>query len=82
MSMINKSITITDQQDCWIKEQIEIGRFGDESEAIRFLICDFQLREESDASKLEALRAELIKGEESGFSVEVPQDFFSKLYRS
>ena len=36
--MINKNIELTSQQDSWIKHQIEIGYFDNESEVVRELI--------------------------------------------
>ena len=32
MPMVKKSISITDQQDSWIKSQISTGHFGNESQ--------------------------------------------------
>jgi antitoxin ParD1/3/4 len=62
MSTTRKTITVTDQQDAWIKAQIESGDFTNDSEYIRDLIRRDQARQ----AELEALRVELIKGEESG----------------
>lgn len=68
MPMVKKSISITDQQDGWIKAQIETGHFGNESEVIRELIRERQIREQETPAEIEAIRAALIKGEQSGFS--------------
>ena len=38
MSMHRKTITLTEQQDSWVKGQIESGQFGNDSEYIRYLI--------------------------------------------
>ncbi len=38
MGMVRKSISVTEQQDSWIKAQIQTGHFGNESEVIRELI--------------------------------------------
>jgi len=38
MSMHRKTVTLTKQQDDWIKSQIESGHFGNDSEYIRDLI--------------------------------------------
>jgi antitoxin ParD1/3/4 len=62
MSTTRKTITVTDQQDAWIKAQIEAGDFTNDSEYIRDLIRRDQARQ----AELEMVRAELIKGEESG----------------
>ena len=35
MSMIKKTITVTDQQEAWIKSRIASGHYGNDSEFIR-----------------------------------------------
>lgn len=40
MSMHRKTITLTEQQDDWVKGQVESGHFGNDSECIsRSRIC-------------------------------------------
>ncbi len=68
MPMVKKSISVTDQQDSWIKTQIKTGHYGNESEVVRELIRERQLREQETPAEIEAIRAALIEGEESGFS--------------
>lgn len=68
MPMVKKSISITDQQDGWIKAQIKTGHFGNESEVIRELIRERQIREQETSAEIEGIRAALIEGEQSGFS--------------
>ena len=68
MGLVKKSISITEQQDGWIKAQIKTGHFGNESEIIRELIRERQLREQESFTEVEAIRAALIVGEQSGFS--------------
>jgi len=68
MPMVKKSISITDQQDSWIKAQIKTGHYGNESEVVRELIRERQLRDQETPAEIEAIRAALIEGEESGFS--------------
>lgn len=70
MAMVKKSITITDQQNEWIKAQIAKGNFGNESEVFRDLIR----REQSKAAEIEAIRAKLIEAEKSGFSGRMPEE--------
>ncbi|MFN0300380.1 MAG: type II toxin-antitoxin system ParD family antitoxin [Burkholderiales bacterium] len=64
MGTARKTITITEQQDAWIKAQIGLGGFTNDSEYIRDLIRRDQVRK----VEIEALRAELIRGEQSGTS--------------
>ena len=68
MAMVKKSITVTDQQDSWIKAQIQMGHYGNESEVVRELIRERQLREREASHGIEAIRAKLIQAEESGFT--------------
>lgn len=69
MPMVKKSISVTDQQDGWIKAQIETGCFGNESEVVRELIRERQMRErQTSVEAIDAIRAALIAGEKSGFS--------------
>ncbi len=68
MAMVKKSITVTTQQDDWIKAQIESGYFGNESEVIRELIRERQIKEQETPAEIEAIRQALIEGEKSGFS--------------
>lgn len=62
MSTVRKTITLTDQQDHWVKAQIEAGHYTNDSEYIRDLIR----REQERMGQLEAIRTALIEGENSG----------------
>lgn len=64
MSMHRKTITLTEQQDDWVKAQIESGHFGNDSEYIRDLIR----RDQQAKSRLAILRQALFEGESSGES--------------
>ena len=66
--MVKKSISVTTQQDSWIKAQIQSGYFGNESEVIRELIRERQTEEQETPAEIEAIRKALIEGEKSGFS--------------
>ena len=66
MSMVKKSISVTEQQDSWIKMQISSGRFGNESEVFRELIRERQIQEPETPAEIAAIRAALDKGEKSG----------------
>lgn len=79
MTMIKKSITVTDQQDSWIKAQIEMGHYGNESEVVRELIRERQLREHEATTKVEAIRARLIRAEESGFTDQSPEEILKEI---
>ena len=64
MGMVKKSISVTEQQDSWIKAQLRTGHFGNESELIR----ERQMREQETPAQIEAICAALIEGEQSGFT--------------
>ncbi len=79
MAMIKKSITVTDQQDSWIKAQIEMGHYGNESEVVRDLIRERQLREQESNREIEAIRAKLIQAEQGGFTDQSPADILKEI---
>jgi len=62
MISIRKTITVTAQQDAWIKLQIEDGHYTNDSECIRDLIR----REQERNAEVDAIRQALIDGENSG----------------
>lgn len=64
MSMHRKTITLTEQQDNWVKGQIETGHFGNDSEYIRHLFR----RDQQTQERLSTLRQVLLEGESSGKS--------------
>ncbi len=78
MPMVKKSISVTDKQNEWIKAKIASGHFGNESEVIRELIRERQLREEETPAEIEAIRATLIKGEQSGISKNSVDEIWEK----
>lgn len=64
MSMHRKTITVTEQQDLWIKSQVDSGQYGNDSEYLRALIR----HDQKYKHKIELLRSALIEGESSGIS--------------
>jgi antitoxin ParD1/3/4 len=62
MATVRKTITLTEQQDAWIAEQIAAGSYTNDSEAIRDLIR----REQERSFEIETIRQALIEGEQSG----------------
>ena len=62
MATIRKTITLTDQQDDWIKAQVEGGHYTNDSEYIRDLIR----REQERDAEIKVIRSALTKGEKSG----------------
>ncbi|MEO7851471.1 MAG: type II toxin-antitoxin system ParD family antitoxin [Rubrivivax sp.] len=74
MSTVRKTITLTEQQDGWIKAQIQAGHYTNDSEYIRDLIR----REQERSAQLDALRAALVEGENSG----TPQPFDVQAFKA
>ncbi|MEM6650225.1 MAG: type II toxin-antitoxin system ParD family antitoxin [Pseudomonadota bacterium] len=72
--MIKKSITITPEQEVWIKDRLATGHFGNESEVLRELIR----REQERLQELKDIRSALIEGEKSGISSLRPEDIRQK----
>ncbi|MDX1252232.1 MAG: type II toxin-antitoxin system ParD family antitoxin [Gammaproteobacteria bacterium] len=62
MATVRKTITLTDQQDNWIKAQIAAGHYTNDSEYIRDLIR----REQERSAEIETILQALIEGEQSG----------------
>ena len=62
MATVRKTITLTEQQDVWIKAQIDAGHYTDDSEYMRDLIR----REQERSTEIEAIRTALVEGENSG----------------
>ena len=73
MSTKRKTITVTEQQNNWIKTRIAAGEFTNDSEYIRDLIR----RDQTSQADIDAIRAALIEGEQSG----EPQSFNGDLFK-
>ena len=74
MPMVKKSISVTDQQDTWIKAQIDTGHYGNESEVVRELIRERQVRERETPEEIAAIRAALIEAEKSAMQKRLQQE--------
>lgn len=70
MTMIKKSITVTDQQEEWIQAQIASGHYASDSEVIREALREKELR----AAETDMIRARLIASEQSGLSDRTAED--------
>ena len=70
MGTVRRTITLTDQQDRWVEAQITAGDFTDDSEYIR----DLMRRDQRYSTRIQALRAAIQEGLDSGISEKtVPQ---------
>ena len=77
MTMVKKSLTVTDPQSAWMEVQMAEGGYASESELVREMICDRQKR----MAELDVIRAKLIEGEESarkhGFVTQTPEQILA-----
>ncbi|MEJ6791914.1 MAG: type II toxin-antitoxin system ParD family antitoxin [Lacinutrix sp.] len=64
MATIRKTVTFTEQQDNWIKAQIEAGEFTNDSEYLRNLVRQDQAKNQNFIS----LKMKLQEGLDSGIS--------------
>ena len=70
MATVRKTITLTDQQDRWVKARIAAGGFTNDSEYIRDLIR----RDQEKSARYRSLEAAIQEGIDSGVSDKtVPQ---------
>ncbi len=64
MALVKKSITVTDQQERWIRAQITSGQYGNDSEYVRDLIR----RDQEKNAQFRALKEAIQDGLQSGVS--------------
>lgn len=76
--MHRKTITLTEQQESWVKGRIATGNFGNDSEYIRDLIR----RDQQYQERLTELRNALIQGENSGPAVSLDMKAIKREARS
>lgn len=74
MAVVRKSITFTEQQDFWIKRQIEKGDYTNDSEYLRDLVR----RDQAEQQKLDELRAALQEGLDSGISDKTVEEIWKE----
>ena len=72
MAMVKRTISITPHNDAWIKLRVANGDYASDSEYLRDLIR----HDREKHGELEAIRAALIEGEESGISNRTPDVIF------
>jgi len=75
MSTIRKTITVTDQQDAWIKSRIAEGDFTNDSELMRDLIR----KEQERTHKIGQLQKLITEGLESGPSARTFDDIMKSV---
>lgn len=68
----NTSVVLTDQQEAFVRSQIEQGRFASVSEAVRAGLATLQERDQM----MEALRRDIDAGDTSGPAMPLDIDDF------
>ena len=76
--MLRKTITVTEQQNSWIKSQIDSGQYGNDSEYMRDLVR----KDQEFNQKLSALQVALKEGEDSGESTLSMNDILIKVKKN
>jgi len=75
MGLIKKSITVTEQQNDWIKSRISFGDYGNDSEYVRDLIR----KDKTENEKLFRLQEAIQKGIDSGISDDTIEDIMESV---
>lgn len=73
--MARQSITLANQNDEWLKQQISKEEFTSKSEAVNYLIKQAREREEY----VEFVRMKLDKAEKSGFSNKTKEELLAEI---
>jgi antitoxin ParD1/3/4 len=60
--MPTRNISLTDEQDAFVREVVEAGEYQNASEAIRDALRSLQQRRREDTLRLKALRAQIRAG--------------------
>lgn len=80
MAMIKKSISVTDQQDDWIKAQIAKGFYGNDSEVIRDLIRERQIAQHDETpAEIASIRRKLETAERNGFTQQSADEILAEI---
>jgi antitoxin ParD1/3/4 len=73
--MARQSITLANQNDEWLKQQISKEEFTSKSEAVNYLIKKARERDEY----VEFVRMKLDKAENSGFSTKTKEELLAEI---
>lgn len=73
--MSRQSITLANQNDEWLKEQVAKEEFTSKSEAVNYLIK--QAREQD--AYVEFVRMKIEKAEQSGFSTKTKEELLAEI---
>lgn len=71
--MVRQSISVSEPNNEWLKQQVASAEYSSKSEAINDLIRQARQRQ----LEIEHIRSELIKAEQSGLTDEQPEDLLA-----
>lgn len=74
MAIVRKTISLTEEQDAWVKAQVASGRFASDSEVYRALITEMMELERKESVLLEHIKA----GQDSGYSDATFEEIIAK----
>jgi antitoxin ParD1/3/4 len=77
MATKRKTITLSEQQDAWVKARIDSGDYTNDSEYFRDLIR----RDQEQSAKLRALKQAIQEGLDSGISDRTMSDIWEEVER-
>ena len=75
MGTVRKTVTFTEQQDKWIKAQIEVGEYTNDSEYLRDLVR----KDQANKANFLSLKTKLKEGLESGVSTKSIPDIMNEV---
>ena len=82
MSMVTKNITLTDQENLWIKSRFAFGGYSNESEVFSQLIQEQQVRENESPEEIATIKKALIEAKESikqnGYSTRTVEEIWDE----
>ena len=77
MATTRKTITLSEQQDAWVKMRIDTGDYTNDSEYVRDLIR----RDQEQRAKFQALKQAIQEGIDSGVSRQGLKEIWDKAER-
>ena len=74
MALVKKRITVTDRHERWIRQQVDNGEYGNDSE----YVCDLIQRDQELSPQFQALRRAIQEGLESGIGDKSLRDIWAE----
>jgi len=74
MAIVRKTISLTEEQDAWVKEKVSSGEFSNDSEVLRAIVKSGMAQEEYKKAVLSKIQS----GRDSGYSETSFNEIISK----